>query len=131
MKMVQHRELRDQARPARRVLIVDDHSSFRRCASALLRSEGFDVVGEAEDGESALALAERLVPDLVLLDIQLPDLDGFAVADRLLARHPAVKVVLVSSRDRSAYGPLIDASGACGFISKEDLSGATVERLVE
>ncbi len=131
MKMVQHRELLDEVRPARRVLIVDDHSSFRRCAGALLTSEGFDVVGEAEDGESALALAEQLMPEVVLLDIQLPDIDGFAVAARLLVRHPALKIVLVSSRDRSAYGPLIEASGACGFISKEDLSGSTVERLVE
>ena len=75
-------------RPARRVLVVDDHASFRRCASELLSAEGYDVVGEAADGASALALAARLMPELVLLDVQLPDLDGFAVADAA-AREPS------------------------------------------
>ena len=114
-----------------RVLVVDDHASFRRCASELLVAEGFDVVGEAEDGASAVALAARLKPELVLLDIQLPDTDGFAVAERLLAGHPGLQVVLVSSRDRSAYGPLIEASGAVGFISKAELTGEALERLLE
>src|SRR5438105_2788065 len=79
------------------VLIVDDHPSFRATARALLQAEGFDVVGEAEDGASALALVAELRPDVVLLDVQLPDLDGFEVAQRLGADGPAV--VLVSSRD--------------------------------
>ena len=127
----EHRELLERVRPARRVLVVDDHASFRSCASAVLSSEGFDVVGTAEDGASALALAAELLPELVLLDVQLPDIDGFAVAERLLACHPELKIVLVSSRDRSAYGPLIEASGALGFISKEDLSGVAIERLLE
>ena len=118
-------------RPARRVLVVDDHASFRRCASKLLSSEGYDVVGEAADGASALALAARLKPDLVLLDIQLPDIDGFAVAERLLASHPELQIVLVSSRDQSTYGPLIETSGALGFISKSELAGAALERLLE
>ena len=118
-------------RPARRVLVVDDHASFRRCASKLLSSEGYDVVGEAADGASALALAARLKPDLVLLDIQLPDIDGFAVAERLLASHPELQIVLVSSRDQSTYGPLIETSGALGFISKSELTGAALERLLE
>ena len=127
---VEQQKVPELVRPARRLLVVDDHSSFRRCASALLRTEGFDVVGEAEDGASALALATELAPDLVLLDIQLPDLDGFAVAERLLAGDPELKVVLVSSRDRSSYGPLIERSGALGFIAKSDLSGAALERLL-
>ena len=97
---MEQQELLEQVRPAWRVLVVDDHASFRRCASELLIAEGFDVVGEAEDGASALALAARLLPELVLLDIQLPDLDGLAVAERLLASHPELKIVLVSSRDR-------------------------------
>jgi DNA-binding NarL/FixJ family response regulator len=126
----EHRELLDELRPARRVLVVDDHPSFRRCASTLLAAEGFEVVGEAGDGASALAAAERLEPELVLLDVQLPDLDGFQVASRLLARDPAVRIVLVSSRDRSSYGPLIEESGARGFISKGDLSGEALERLL-
>src|SRR5919201_3527380 len=116
--------------PAPRVLVVDDHPSFRRCARALLASEGFEVVGEAEDGRSALALAAELDPDLVLLDIQLPDLSGFDVASRLHETDPELKIVLVSSRDRSAYGSLIGTSGARGFITKGDLSGAALARLL-
>jgi DNA-binding NarL/FixJ family response regulator len=127
----EHRELLDQLRPARRVLVVDDHPSFRRCAGALLKAEGFEVVGEAADGTAALALAAELAPDLVLLDVQLPDLDGFEVAAGLLAHDPELRIVLVSSRDRDAYGSLIDASGAMGFISKGDFSGLELERLLE
>ena len=124
-------EMLERVQPAWRVLVVDDHASFRRCASELLVAEGFEVVGQAEDGASALALAARLKPELVLLDIQLPDTDGFAVAERLLAGHPGLQIVLVSSRDRSSYGPLIEASGAVGFISKAELTGEALERLLE
>jgi DNA-binding NarL/FixJ family response regulator len=128
---VEHRELLEQLRPARRVLVVDDHPSFRRCARALLTSEGFEVVGEAEDGASALVLARELAPALVLLDIQLPDTDGFDVAKQLLEAKPDLQIVLVSSRGRSEYGPLIEESGARGFVSKGDLSGELIERLLE
>ena len=128
---VKHRELVEELRIARRVLVVDDHPSFRRCARALLVAEGFEVVGEAEDGAAALALAAELEPDLVLLDVQLPDIDGFAVAARLRDRDPRVAVVLVSSRDPSAYGFRVEASGARGFVSKEELSGAALEKLLE
>jgi DNA-binding NarL/FixJ family response regulator len=124
----EHRQLVERARPGRRVLVVDDHAGFRSCVRVLLESEGFDVVGEAADGESAVALTTELAPDLVLLDIQLPDLDGFAVAERLLAGDPGLQIVLVSSRDRSSYGPLIEQSGARGFVPKGDLSGATLAR---
>ena len=119
----------DQPMPT--ALVVDDHPSFRRGASALLAAEGYDVVGQAEDGASAVALASEVGPDLVLLDIQLPDMDGFAVAERLLANDPDLAIVLVSSRDRSSYGPLIEASGARGFLAKGDLSGAALGRLLE
>jgi len=128
---LEHRAAGDQLRPARRVLVVDDHPSFRRGASALLAAEGYDVVGQAEDGASAVALASEVGPDLVLLDIQLPDMDGFAVAERLLANDPDLEIVLVSSRDRSSYGPLIEASGARGLLAKGDLSGAALGRLLE
>ena len=124
-------DLVEQLPPARRVIVVDDHPSFRRSAKALLTAEGFEVVGEAVDGASALAAAAELVPELVLLDIQLPDIDGFEVARRLLERQPELRIVLVSSRDSSQYGPLIEASGARGFVSKGDLSGAALERLLE
>jgi DNA-binding NarL/FixJ family response regulator len=126
----EHRELLEELRPARRVLVVDDHPSFRRCARALLTAEGFEVVGEAGDGAAALALARELAPELVLLDVQLPDMDGFDVASRLLARDRGLAIVLTSSRDRAEYGPLIEASGARGFVSKGDLSGAELERLL-
>jgi DNA-binding NarL/FixJ family response regulator len=127
----EHRELLEQLRPARRVLVVDDHPSFRRCARALLTAEGFEVVGEAEDGASALALAAELAPELVLLDVQLPDLDGFEVASRLLGRDRNLAIVLVSSRDRGEDGPLIEKSGARGFVAKGELSGPALERLLE
>ena len=108
----------------RRALVVDDHPSFRRCARELLVEEEFEVVGEAEDGATALALAAELTPDLVLLDVQLPDIDGFEVASRLLALEREWRIVLVSSRDASEYGSLIEASGAHGFVCKADLSGS-------
>jgi len=115
----------------RTVIVVDDHPSFRRCVRALLVLEGFEVVGEAEDGERAIALVPELEPELVLLDVQLPDLNGFEVASRLLARDPGLAIVLVSSRDRSQYGSLVETSGARGFITKDDLSGAALGRLLE
>ncbi|MFL5935466.1 MAG: response regulator transcription factor [Gaiellaceae bacterium] len=124
-------ELVDRLRPGRRVLVVDDHAGFRRCATALLTAEGFEVVGEAENGAAALALADQLEPELVVLDIQLPDIDGFEVAARLLARDRELKIVLVSSRDRSAYGTAIETSGAVGFIWKAELSGAALEGFLE
>ena len=97
------------------VLIVDDHPSFRANARALLEAEGFDVVGEAEDGASALRRQPRLRPELVLLDVQLPDLDGFEVAARLTNGGGGPAVVLVSSRDGSDFGPLVERSGARGL----------------
>jgi DNA-binding NarL/FixJ family response regulator len=113
------------------VLIVDDHPSFRATARALLEAEGFDVVGEAENGADALAKAAAFRPDLVLLDVQLPDLDGFAIATRLCAAGDgAPAVILVSSRDASDYGDLIPACGARGFVAKGDLSGAAVRSIL-
>src|SRR5437762_3283434 len=99
-----------------RVLIVDDHAAFRTSARALLEAEGFDVVGEAADGEGAIGEVERLRPDVVLLDVQLPGLDGFAVADRLAKAGGPAAVVLISSREAAAYGPRLNAAPAKGFI---------------
>lgn len=121
----------EQVPPGRRVLVVDDHAGFRRCASALLAAEGFEVVGEAADGASAVALAREVVPELVLLDVQLPDMDGFAVAELLLADDASVQVVLVSSRDQTSYGPLVEECGARGFVAKADLSAERLEALLE
>jgi DNA-binding NarL/FixJ family response regulator len=131
MKEERSELLEQEVQRGRRVLVVDDHPSFRRCVRALLTSEGFDVVGEAEDGESALGLATELSPDLVLLDIQLPDISGFEVVSRLHETNPELEIVLVSSRDQDAYGSALGASGARGFITKGDLSGPALARLLE
>jgi DNA-binding NarL/FixJ family response regulator len=114
----------------RTVLIVDDHPSFRASARALLESEGFEVVAEAADGAGALAAAREHRPDLVLLDVQLPDRDGFEVARLLCANGSSPGIVLVSSRDASDYGGLIAACGALGFVPKAELSGAAVRALL-
>jgi DNA-binding NarL/FixJ family response regulator len=113
---------------ARTVVIVDDHAEFRAAARALLEAQGFVVVGEAEDGESAFAAVERLAPELVLLDVQLPGLDGFAVAERM-AVGPAV--VLISSRPAGSYRRRLAASSARGFLSKSELSGAALAALLD
>ena len=113
------------------ILIVDDHPSFRETARALLEAEGFDVVGEAEDGESAIEAARRLRPEVVLLDVQLPDIDGFEVAARLTANGDAPAIVLTSSRDASEYWGLVEQSGARGFVPKAELSARALTSLVE
>jgi DNA-binding NarL/FixJ family response regulator len=105
------------------VLIVDDHETFRSFARALLESEGFEVIGEAGDGTSGVDAVESLRPDLVVLDVQLPDISGFQVLERLRADGVLTPVVLTSSRDVSSYGDLVDASDALGFIPKAELSG--------
>jgi DNA-binding NarL/FixJ family response regulator len=114
------------------VLIVDDHPSFRRSARAILEAEGFEVVGEAKSGDSAIDATHRLHPDVVLLDIQLPDRSGFDVCSVLLGLNgERPEIVLVSSRDASDYGALIAASGARGFVPKAELSGGAVLTLLE
>jgi DNA-binding NarL/FixJ family response regulator len=111
------------------VLIVDDHPGFRTAARMLLEAEGYHVVGESATGNDALEAAARLRPALVLLDICLPDLDGIEVAGRLSAYDQPPVVVLTSSRDRSDYRPLIESSGARGFIPKAELCGETIAAL--
>jgi DNA-binding NarL/FixJ family response regulator len=108
------------------VLIVDDHEPFRESAPALLDAEGFAVVGGTADGAAALEAIERLRPDLVLLDIQIPDLDGFAVAERLAAEPDPPQVVPISSRDAAAYGLRLSAAPARRFLTKRELSGAAL-----
>ena len=114
----------------RTILIVDDHPSFLAAARLLLETEGFVVVGVATDGESAVAEVLRLAPDVVLLDVRLPDIDGFEVAARLRAAGTPSAIVLTSSRDASDFGPLIADSGAHGFVSKPELSGDKVRALI-
>ena len=113
------------------VLIVDDHASFRASAKALLSAEGFDVIGEAEDGEAAVGEIERLQPDVVLLDVQLPGIDGFEVARRIAANGVRPEIILTSSRDAVEYGDLVEESPARGFVPKDELSGAALAGLLE
>jgi DNA-binding NarL/FixJ family response regulator len=113
-----------------RILIVDDHPSFRASARVVLEAEGFDVVGEAADGTSAQQECSRLRPEVVLLDVQLPDIDGFAVCQQITSHvgHPVV--IMTSSRDASDFGPLVTTSGAHGFVPKAELSGERVQELL-
>ena len=112
------------------VLIVDDHGTFRATARILLEAEGFQVVGEAEDGATAVMEACRLRPDLVLLDVQLPDTDGFHVADEITRYPNPPAVILVSSHDSSDFGSLITQSPARGFVPKAELCGERVSALL-
>ncbi|MCW0213888.1 MAG: response regulator transcription factor [Pseudonocardia sp.] len=113
-----------------RLLVVDDHAAFRSVACRLLAAGGFTVVGEAGDGAGAIEAALRLQPDVVVLDVQLPDVDGFAVAEEL-ARHPAPPaVVLVSSRSLRDYGRRVAESPVCGFVPKSELSGEAIRLLL-
>jgi DNA-binding NarL/FixJ family response regulator len=111
------------------ILIVDDHASFRAQARAILEADGFTVVGEADDGASGLAAARSLSPDLVLLDIGLPDVEGFEVARALAVDGPPPFVVLTSSREASAYGPRLASSRVLGFIAKDELSGDAIRAM--
>jgi DNA-binding NarL/FixJ family response regulator len=112
------------------VLIVDDHETFRSFARELLESEGFEVIGEAEDGISGVRAVQTLEPDLVVLDVQLPDLSGFEVAERLAGLGDGrPEVVLTSSRDRAEYGGEVEDSPVRGFIPKAELSGSRLSEL--
>jgi DNA-binding NarL/FixJ family response regulator len=111
------------------VLIVDDHEGFRRVARELLEADGVEVVGEAADGESAITEAERLRPQLVLLDVQLPDIDGFEVAARLDEASDPPAVVLTSSYAANSYRRRLAQSPARAFIPKGELSGEVLAAL--
>jgi DNA-binding NarL/FixJ family response regulator len=112
------------------VLIVDDHAGFRAHARELLASGGFEIVAEAADGRTAIELTVRFDPTMVLLDVQLPDLDGFAVAREIVDGPSAAAVVLVSTRDAADYGRRPAGCGAVGFISKSRLSGDTLRAIL-
>ena len=118
----------EQVRPT--LVIVDDHAGFRASARALLEAEGFDVIGEAADSVSAFEAVARLRPQVVLLDIQLPGLDGLAVAEQLAAAPDPPAVVLISSRDAKTYGPRLEMSPVRGFLPKSGLSGEALATLL-
>jgi DNA-binding NarL/FixJ family response regulator len=113
---------------AERAIVVDDHAAFRASARRLLELTGYDVVAEAGDGASGLALVRDLEPELVLLDVALPDMSGFDVADAL-ADGPSA-IVLVSSRDPADLGRRARESGAVGFISKDQLSEESIRAML-
>ena len=113
-----------------RVLIVDDHPTFRRFARRLLQEEGCVVVGEACDGASALDAVRELLPEVVLLDVMLPDVSGLELAERLADATDAPAVVLTSSRGASDYGAALEESRAVAFITKADLTGASLRAAV-
>ena len=114
----------------RKLLIVDDHEEFRAFARTLLEADGFDVAGEAADGESALEAVALLHPDAVLLDVQLPGIDGIEVARRLAATAGAPQVVLTSTRDASDYGQRLADAHARGFLPKQELSAEALEAVL-
>ena len=115
---------------SRRILIVDDHSGFRASARRMLEAGGFEVAGEAWDAASARVAVRELTPDAVLLDVQLPDGDGIALAAELTANGDAPGIVLCSSRNADELGPGLKRSGARGFLTKDELSAAAIRELL-
>ena len=114
-----------------KLMIVDDHADFRAIARKLLEDAGYSVVAEAGDAASALSAASRVKPDLVLLDVVLPGLDGFAVCEQLTQTHPTARVVLTSSADRSRYTRRLASSMARGFLAKQHFSAAAFTALID
>jgi DNA-binding NarL/FixJ family response regulator len=112
-----------------RVLIVDDHAGFRAHARRLLECEGYEVVGEAGDSRSALEAARELQPEIVLVDIYLPDQDGFELTERIGELPDPPTVVLTSSRDFTDHDECVSECGACGFVPKSELSRDAIEEL--
>jgi DNA-binding NarL/FixJ family response regulator len=114
---------------SRRILIVDDHPGFRASVRRMLEAGGFEIVGEAEDGATAVSVVGELDPDAVLLDVQLPDTSGIDLAGRISANGgPAV--VLTSSRPADQLGPELETCGALGFIPKDELTVTAIRKLL-
>lgn len=112
------------------VLVVDDHPGFRACARRALEEEGYSVVGEAADAQSAVACARDTRPEIALVDVHLVGADGFDVAARLAALGDAPEVILISSHDRTEIEPLVAGSGARGFVPKDELSREAIQGLL-
>jgi DNA-binding NarL/FixJ family response regulator len=116
---------------SRRILIVDDHAGFRASARRMLEAGGFEVAGEAGDAASARQAVSELAPDALLLDVQLPDGDGIALASELSANGDAPLIVLCSSRSADELGAGLRECGARGFLTKEELSATSIRELLE
>ncbi len=111
------------------LVIVDDNDAFRARARLLLDAEGYEVVGEAADGADGLEVLRELRPDLALLDVQLPDTDGFALAERLCRDEAATGIIIISTREAADYAGSVTRCGALGFISKADLCGRAIREI--
>jgi DNA-binding NarL/FixJ family response regulator len=111
------------------VVIVDDNDAFRARARLLLDAEGYEVVGEAGDGAAGLRVLRELGPDLALLDVQLPDTDGFALAERLREHAATTRIIIISTREAADYASSVTGCGAIGFISKSELCGRAVREI--
>jgi DNA-binding NarL/FixJ family response regulator len=118
--------MRDARAP--RVVVVDDDPSFLATVRVLLEADGFSVVGEALTGEEGVAAVRELKPDLVLVDVNLPDIDGFEVVERLGEGGGATPVVLTSSRAAGDFGRLVEESAARAFVTKAEISGEALAR---
>jgi DNA-binding NarL/FixJ family response regulator len=114
----------------RRILVIDDNTAFRGAVGQLLTTDTFVVVAGAATGASGVKLAEEHEPDLVIVDVQLPDTDGFDVAEQLAQLDLALQVILTSSLDSSDLGALVTESSARGFIPKAELSATTIDALL-
>jgi len=120
----------DTARMGKSILIVDDNAGFRASARRVLEEEGYLILGEAADGAAGVEAALELRPDIAIVDVQLPGIDGFEVARQISQGASAPAIVLVSSRDRADYGSLVDDSPAKGFIAKAELSSKALAELI-
>jgi DNA-binding NarL/FixJ family response regulator len=114
----------------RRILVIDDNAAFRGALGQVLETDGFVVVAGAGTGVSGIQLARKHKPDLVIVDVQLPDTDGFDVAEQLAVLDPALDVILTSGLDLSDLGALVTDGAARGFIPKAELSVAAITTLL-
>ena len=112
------------------LLIVDDHEGFRNTVAQMLHGDVFSVVGAIADGESAVDAIKEHRPDLVLLDVQLPGIGGFAVAERIAALATPPPVILTSTRDADDFGSRLQNAHVIGFLPKQDMSVVSVSRLL-